>query len=160
MENNYSDEIAANSKNRQKGAVTENTDNAESSEMPTGAPPEMNCDPESDTNCEIPEPPEGFDGQMPEGMQSGGPGGMREFTAQSISTNPDAILHPVAYLAIGGGSVIIGILISYICFSKFFHLKPGQTFASKGRFIWFVVVTLVLAVGLCALGFFIPKWCS
>ena len=77
---------------------------------------------------------------------------------QQTNDNPDAIWHPVAYLAIGGASVVLGIIISYACFSKFFHLKPGQTFSKLSKFIWFIVVALVLAVGICTLGFFIPKW--
>ena len=126
-------------------------------------PPEMNCD-DSSENCEMPEPPEGFDGEMPsemqgaQGVQGGGFGGRGEFMAQATNNNPDAVWHPVAYLAMGGCSVVLAILISYACFSKFFHLKPGQTFASASKFIWFIVVAVVLSVGLCTLGFFIPKW--
>ena len=163
-----SNEIAAKTKDRQMGPVAENTSgntppakptDAEGNEIEMGTPPEMNCDSDSE-NCEMPEPPEGFDGEMPSDMQSGGFGGRGEFMTQSTNTNPDAILHPVAYLSIGAGSVVLGILISYMCFSKFFHLKPGQTFKSGARFVWFIVVALVLACGICTLGFFIPKWVS
>ncbi|MBQ6410170.1 hypothetical protein IJI18_02880 [Candidatus Saccharibacteria bacterium] len=169
MEEN--EEMIAKNNNRAMGPVAENTDNTSSTSRPTpptnsdgsemqmGTPPEMNCDSDSE-NCEMPEPPEGFDGEMPSDMQGGEPGSRGEFTTLGTNSNPDAILHPVAYLSIGAGSMILGILISYMCFSKFFHLKPGQTFASRGKFIWFIVVALVLTVGICTLGFFIPKWVS
>lgn len=121
-----------------------------------GTPPEMNCDDEE--NCEVPEMPEGMDGEMPTDMQGGGMRG--DFTVQDASSTADATLHPAAYLGIGAGSVVLGILISYACFSKFFHLKPGQTFSTLSKFIWFIVVALVLAFGICTLGYFIPVWCS
>lgn len=125
------------------------------------APPEMDCDSE-DENCEIPELPEDFDGEAPTDMQEMGPGGFGgrgEFmTAQN--TNPDAVWHPVAYLAMGGCSVILGILVSYACFSKFFHLRPGEAFKNVRRFVWFVVVALLLATGLAVLGYFVPIWIS
>ena len=171
MENTTNNEdTVAKGGNRQMGPMAENTDstsdtsrstpptNSDGSEIEMGTPPEMNCDSDSE-NCEMPEPPDGFDGEMPTDMQ-GGFGGRGEFMSQSTDNNPDAILHPAAYLAIGGCSVILGILVSYACFSRFFHLKPGQTFASRAKFIWFIVVALVFAVGVCVLGYFIPVWCS
>ena len=131
---NSNEEVIAKGGNRQMGPVAENSSgstatppvkptDAEGNEIEMGTPPEMNCDSDSE-NCEMPEPPEGFDGEMPSDTQ-GGFGGRGEFIAQS-SGNPDAILHPVAYLSIGAGSIILGILVSYMCFSKFFHLKPGR----------------------------------
>ena len=105
----------------------------------------------TDETCEMPE--------MPSGMQ-GGFGGREEFMTQDASASSDSILHPAAYLAIGGGSVVLGILISYACFSRFFHAKPGEAFSTVGKFIGFIAVALALAVGICVLGYFIPVWCS
>lgn len=123
-----------------------------------GEPPEMDCDAD-ETDCEMPEPPEGFDSsKMPSDIKGGFTGDFPGRTTQQA--NSDAILHPVAYLAIGGASVILGILVSYACFSKFFHLKPAQTFDKSSKFIWFTVVTLVIAAGLITLGYFIPVWCK
>lgn len=158
--------VAKNSNARKMGPVAENSDgssttpapptNSDGTETQMGTPPEMNCD-ENNENCEMPEPPEGFTGEMPADLQSGGFRG-GELTTQN--TNSDAILHPAAYLGIGAGSVIIGILISYACFSKFFHLKPGQTFNKLSKFIWFIVVAVVIASIICLLGYFIPVWCN
>ena len=87
-----------------------------------------------------------------------GPGGRGEFLGQ-VTASSDSVLHPVAYLAIGGGSVILGALISYACFSKFFHLKPGKTFDTMPKIIWCTVVAVLIAVGLITLGYFVPVWC-
>lgn len=120
----------------------------------TCTPPDMNCD--SDEDCLTMEPP---DGEMPSDMQGGGFGGRGEFTTQaSGNASSDSILHPAGYLAIGACGVILSILISYACFSKFFHLKPGQTFSKLSKFIWFIVVAVVLSAGICVLGYFIPVW--
>ena len=135
----------------------------DSTEM-MGQPPEMNCDDEE--NCEMPEMECGDDEtcELPdmsemEGMM-GGPGSMGEFMMEDVSGSSDSILHPVAYLAIGGCSVILGIIVSYACFSKCFHKRPGETFSKLKYFIWFIVVALLIAAGLIALGYFIPVWVS
>lgn len=121
-------------------------------EMPEefdGQPPEM-CDADSE-DCEMPE--------MPEGMQGMGPGGGRfpgEMTGQDAS--PDSVLHPVGYLALGAGSLVLSMVVVYACFSKLFHKKPGQTFDKGAKFAWYCVASLVLAAGLIALCYFIPIW--
>ncbi len=114
----------------------------ENTEM-NGTPPDM-CD-ESDEDCEMPEPP--TDGEF-----SGGPGMMQDASTSSSD------LHPAAYLSMGAGSLILAMAISYACFSKFFHKKPGETFDKKSKFIWCVVVSLILATALCVLCYFIPTW--
>ncbi|MDO4526873.1 MAG: hypothetical protein Q4B87_02155 [Candidatus Saccharibacteria bacterium] len=148
MESDNSNSIAAKDNTRQ------NTSMGQPPEMncadgETCTPPEMNCDANNE-NCEMPEMP-----AMNGGF--GGFGGGRGTMMMAQGTT-DSILHPAAYLAIGGGGVILGILISYACFSKFFRLKPGQTFSSLAKFIWFVVVALLIAVGVGVLGYFIPVW--
>ena len=122
-----------------------------------GTPPEMNCetDESGETNCEPPALPEGEEGQMPSEMGGGFGGG---FMGQQVATSSEAVWHPAAYLAMGGGSVVLALVISYACFSKFFHLRPGQTFSSGGKFWAFVGVAVAIAVGLCVLGYFIPVW--
>lgn len=116
-----------------------------------GEMPEM-CDP-SDDDCEMPELPEGEAGMM---------GGMGGFGGGEFTTQPgyadETTLHPVAYLAMGGCSVILSIVIVYAYFSKCFHLKPGQTFNTAAKFIWACVAALVLAAGLITLCYFIPIW--
>lgn len=165
MDNDNSNEdTIAKGEARQMGPLGGNSDSSQPT-RPTdsengqmGTPPDMNCEEDSE-ECEVPELPEDFDGEIPEDIQGGGFGGGRgEFMTQNTNSNSDAILHPAAYLAIGGGSVILGILISYVCFSRCFHLRPGETFASKTKFIWFVVVAIMLAVGISVLGYFIPVW--
>ena len=168
---NNSEGIIAKGGNRQMGPVAENSEdssstarptpptNTDRSEMQMGTPPEMDCDIE-DESCEMPEPPEGFDGEMPSEITGGFGGGRGSFTTQDANSNPDAVWHPVAYLAIGASSVILSILISYACFSRCFHLRPGETFSKLSKFMWFVLVAVVLTIGLCVLGFFIPKWTS
>ena len=166
MENGNNEDVIAKNETRQMRPSTNDSDGSNSTRpsMPpnmncedgeTCEPPEINCDSDSE-NCEIPEPPEGFDGEMPEEIQNMRPSG-KEFVSQ-MAKSSDSVLHPVAYLAIGGCSVIMGILVSYAIFSKFFHLKPGQTFSQLSKFIWFIVVVLVIAAGLIALGYFIPVW--
>ena len=119
-------------------------------------PPDMNCS-EEDETCEMPTPPEGFDGTAPSEMQGGGfGGGMRGEMMQTGST--DSVLHPVGYLTLGGVSVVLATVISYACFSKCFHLKPAQTFSSGLKFLAFLGVVLAVAVGLMALGYFVPIW--
>lgn len=158
------DTVAAKGGARQMGPMAENTtgDSTTTPTAPTdgengqmGQPPEMNCDPTSE-ECEM---PEGFDGEMPTDMQGGGFGGRGEMMMQNAGgSTSEAILHPAAYLSIGAGGVVLGLLISYMCFSKFFHLKPGQAFSKLSKFIWFMVVALVITVGICLLGYFIPVW--
>ena len=133
------------------------SDSTESGEMPAmpedfdGEMPEM-CD-SDDEDCEMPE--------MPGDMQ-GGPGGDGNFPGEMTmeSGSSDSILHPVAYLALGGVSVIISMVIMYTCFSKFFHKKPGQTFDKGSKFAWYLVGSIVLAAGLIALCYFVPTWVS
>jgi len=130
-----------------------NTSDENTGEMPEefdGQPPEM-CDPE-DEDCEMPEPPEGFTGTPP--GDGNFPGAM---TGQDTGSS-DSILHPVGYLALGGTSVVVAMVIVYACFSKFFHKKPGQTFDKGSKFAWYCVTSLVLAAGLIALCYFIPVW--
>lgn len=160
MKNDNSESIAARNNTRQRDMVAENSS---SEDMGMGQPPEMNCaDGETCTppemncadgeTCEMPEMPAGgTNGEF--GGFGGGRGEM-----MTVQGTTDSILHPAAYLAIGGGGVLLGLLISYACFSKFFHLKPGQTFSSLSKFVWFIVVALLIAVGIGALGYFIPVW--
>ena len=138
--NNENEDIIAKNKNKQM--------------KPTETPPDANCDLDTE-ECETMEPPEDFDGEMPSDLQDRGLRG-KEFMMQPA--NPETTLHPAIYLAIGGGSVILGILVSYVCFSRFFRLKPDQTFSALPKFIWFVVVVLVIATGICLLGYFAPTW--
>ncbi len=136
-------------------AKPEGDTNTNSNEAPAkpenadGEAPEM-CNPE-DEGCEVPEMPNGEQG----GPNGGGPG---EMTMASGSS--DSILHPVAYLALGGGSVIISMVIMYACFSKFFHKKPGQTFDKGAKFAGYCVGSIILAAGIIALCYFIPIWVS
>ena len=169
------DEVAARTGREMRGPVAENSegtsdsgtvarptapsDSTNSGQAPAemGTPPEMNCetDESGETNCEPPALPEGEEGQMPSEMGGGFRGGFME---QQVATSSEAVWHPAAYLAMGGGSVVLGLVISYACFSKFFHLRPGQTFSSRGKFLAFVGVAVAIAVGLCVLGYFIPVW--
>jgi len=169
-----SEEIA---KTKQKGGpMAENSDNtntktvsptkpsdatdgdaSETSTMPAdmGEAPEMNCEENEDgeTTCEPPEMPEdmeGFEGRPMEGEFPG------ELTSGSGSS--DSILHPVAYLSLGAGSVILSTIIMYACFSNFFHKKPAATFDKWQKFMWFIVALVVLSVGLITLCYFIPIW--
>ena len=131
---------------------TSTSDTSQMSEEFDGQPPEM-CDPE-DEDCEMPEPPEGMTGM--------GPGGDGNFpgatTGQDVST--DSVLHPIGYLSLGAGSVIVAMVITYACFSKFFHKKPGQTFDKGSKFAWYCVASIALAAGLIALCYFVPIWAS
>lgn len=160
---NQTSEVAM--KGKMRGPVAVESEGASSGTRPTpptdapeefdGEMPEM-CNPEDD-DCEVPEMPEGFDG---EGFM-GGFGGRGDFNPMEMQeTSSDAILHPVAYLALGGCSVILSIVIIYACFSKCFHKKPGETFDTLSKFIWFVAASIVLAAGLITLCYFIPVWVS
>lgn len=124
-------------------------------------PGEMNCteDEDGETNCEMPEPPEGFDGQMPGNM---GPGGMMggRFPGETVQASSDSILHPVGYLTLGAGSVILALVISYVIFSHCFKKRPGKAFSSLQKFLYFILVALVIAAGLIALSYFVPIWVS
>ncbi len=140
---------------------TDATD-GDSSEMPamptdTGEAPEMNCEENEDgeTNCEPPEMPEDM-----EGFEGGPMGG--EFTGEVAAGggSSDSVLHPVAYLSLGAGSVLLSTVIMYACFSNFFHKKPAATFDKWQKFMWFVVAMAVLSAGLIALCYFVPIWVS
>ncbi|MBQ2643535.1 hypothetical protein IJG11_01290 [Candidatus Saccharibacteria bacterium] len=133
-----------------------------SSEMPAmsgemGEMPEMNCEESEDgeTNCEPPEMPEGMEGF------EGGPMGDGNFPGemlQQTTTSNDSILHPVAYLSLGAGSVILSTVMMYTCFSNFFHKKPAATFDKWQKFMWFVIATVVLSAAIITLCYFIPIW--
>lgn len=146
METKNSDEETIARKDSNK--TTENTN--DSSENDKMQPPDINCTDEE--NCEPPEMPSGDFMGKPDGDM-----GRREFMMQDFN-NSDAILHPAAYLTIGGGSVIIGILISYAIFSKFFNLKPEKVFGVPTKITWFIIVSILIAAGLIALGYFVPIW--
>ena len=127
---------------------------------PSGERPEKPTEMEG----EMPEMPEDFDGEMPEmpsgemGEMPGMPGGDGEMMAVQETTSSDSVLHPVGYLALGAGSVILSMIVIYACFSNFFHKKPGETFSSKKNFILYIVASVILAAGLIALCYFIPTW--
>lgn len=128
---------------------------AEPGEM--GEMPEMNCEEseDSEANCEPPTPPEDMDGF--EGGPMGG-GGFPGNTTQQTTAPSDNILHPVAYLSLGAGSVILSTVIMYACFSNFFHKKPAVTFDKWQKFMWFVIAAVVLSVALIMLCYFVPAW--
>lgn len=143
---------------------TKPTNDAESGENDTmpgemGEMPEMNCE-ESESgeaNCEPPTPPENMEGFEGGPMGSGGfPG---EATQQNTASS-DSILHPVAYLSLGAGSVILSTVIMYACFSNFFHKKPAATFNKWQKFMWFIIAILVMSAALIILCYFVPTWIS
>lgn len=143
---------------------TKPTNDAESGEngaMPgeMGEMPEMNCE-ESESgeaNCEPPTPPENM-----EGFEGGpmGSGGFPGEATQQTTTPSDNVLHPVAYLSLGAGSVILSTIIMYACFSNFFHKKPAATFNKWQKFMWFIIAILVMSAALIILCYFMPTWIS
>lgn len=146
---------------------TKSTNDAESGEndaMPAGPGemgemPEMDCEESegSEANCEPPTPPENMEGF------EGGPMGSGEFpgeTTQQNTASSDSILHPVAYLSLGAGSVILSTIIMYACFSNFFHKKPAATFNKWQKFMWFIIAILVMSAALIILCYFMPTWIS
>lgn len=143
---------------------TKPTNDAESGEngaMPgeMGEMPEMNCE-ESESgeaNCEPPTPPENM-----EGFEGGpmGSGGFPGEAIQQTTTPSDNVLHPVAYLSLGAGSVILSTIIMYACFSNFFHKKPAATFNKWQKFMWFIIAILVMSAALIILCYFVPTWIS
>ena len=146
---------------------TKPTNDAESGEngaMPAGPEemgemPEMNCE-ESESgeaNCEPPTPPESMEGF--EGGPMGG-GGFPGDTTQQTTTPSDNVLHPVAYLSLGAGSVILSTVIMYACFSNFFHKKPAATFNKWQKFMWFIIAILAMSAALIILCYFVPTWIS
>ena len=145
----------ANSSGESTSTPPTGNESGEASEMPPmGEMPEMNC--EDEENCEMPEPPEGFDeSQMRQGF--GGMGTKGEMM-QTQETSNGSSLHPAAYLAMGGGSVILAIIIAYACFSGFFRKRPGETFSSLKKFLLCMLVAAVIAVLLATLCYFIPVW--
>ena len=124
-----------------------------------GEMPKMNCteNEDSEANCEPPTPPGG--------MEEFGGGPMRgenfpgETTQQSTASS-DSILHPVAYLSLGAGSVILSTVIMYACFSNFFHKKPAATFNKWQKFMWFIIAILIMSAALIILCYFVPTWIS
>ena len=159
-------EVAAKTGREMRGPIANNSseststpptgnESGEASEMPPmGEMPEMNC--EDEENCEMPEPPEGFDeSQMGQGFRGMG---TRGEMMQTQETSNGSSLHPAAYLAMGGGSVILAIIIAYACFSRFFRKRPGETFSSLKKFLLCMLVTAVIAVLLATLCYFIPVW--
>lgn len=125
------------------------TDGTTGTQEMTGEPPEM-LGGEMPEDMEGMEPPEGMEGMTP-------PDG--NFPGQTTATTENT-WHPVAYLSLGAGSLLISTIIIYLCFSNFCHKKPAQTFDTKQKFIWFVLTTLILTVGLITLCYFIPIWTS
>ncbi len=116
-----------------------------------GEMPEM-CDPESETECEMPE--------MPQDMMNGGFAGRGEMREMMMADSnvSSGTLHPGAYISMGGGAVIVGILISYVIISAGFTKKPGEAFRSLKRFLVFVGVSIVIAVLIGVLCYFVPVW--
>ena len=143
---------------------TKPTNDAESGENGTmpgemGEMPAMNCE-ESESgeaNCEPSSPPESMEGFEGGPMGGGGfPGG----TTQQTTTPSDNVLHPVAYLSLGAGSVILSTVIMYACFSNFFHKKPAATFNKWQKFMWFIIAALIMSAALITLCYFVPTWIS
>ncbi len=124
-----------------------------------GGMPEMNCteNEDSEANCEPPTPPESMEGF--EGGPMGG-GGFPGDTTQQTTTPSDNVLHPVAYLSLGAGSVILSTVIMYACFSNFFHKKPAATFNKWQKFMWFIIAILIMSAALIILCYFVPTWIS
>lgn len=114
-----------------------------------GEMPEMPECEEGDEDCEIPE--------MPEGME-GGPGGGSMPGEMMLDANSSNNWHPAAYLGMGAGSVILSMVIMYVCFSNFFHKKSGQTFDKWQKFAIYCGASAVLATGFAVLCYFIPTW--
>lgn len=124
-----------------------------------GEMPEMNCteNEDSEANCEPPTPPEGME------EFSGGPmggGGFLDDITQQTTTPSDNVLHPVAYLSLGAGSVILSTVIMYACFSNFFHKKPAAIFNKWQKFMWFIIAALIMSAALIILCYFVPTWIS
>ena len=140
---------------------TNDTESGENGAMPgeMGEMPEMNCEESEsgETNCEPPTPPEGMEGF--EGGPMGG-GGFPGDTTQQTTTPSDNVLHPVAYLSLGAGSVILSTVIMYACFSNFFHKKPSATFDKWQKFMWFIIAALIMSAALIILCYFVPTWIS
>ena len=143
---------------------TSDTESGENGAMPAGPGemgemPEMNCE-ESESgeaNCEPPTPPESMEGF--EGGPMGG-GGFPGDTTQQTTTPSDNVLHPVAHLSLGAGSVILSTVIMYACFSNFFHKKPAATFNKWQKFMWFIIAALIMSAALIILCYFVPTWIS
>ena len=84
---------------------------------------------------------------------------MEKLNNLSISSS-DSILHPVTYLSLGAGSVILSTVIMYACFSNFFHKKPAATFNKWQKFMWFIIAALIMSAALIILCYFVPTWIS
>ena len=119
---------------------------------------ESNCvgDESGQTNCAPPEKPDSKKPSMVDTRPDESDGVMT--IGELDSHHNDGSLHPVAYLAIGAFSIILGIIVSYAIFSRFFHRRPYETFGSKGKFFGFIGVAVVIAVIIITLAFFIPIW--
>ena len=124
----------------------------------TTPPTKPTSDTESgEANCEPPTPPESMEGF--EGGPMGG-GGFPGDTTQQTTTPSDNVLHPVAHLSLGAGSVILSTVIMYACFSNFFHKKPAATFNKWQKFMWFIIAALIMSAALIILCYFVPTWIS
>lgn len=124
-----------------------------------GEMPEMNCteNEDSEANCEPPTPPEGME-EFGGGPMGGG--GFLDDITQQTTTPSDNVLHPVAYLSLGAGSVILSTVIMYACFSNFFHKKPAAIFNKWQKFMWFIIAALIMSAALIILCYFVPTWIS
>lgn len=158
------DETNSSAKTTPPTKPTGDTESGENGAMPAGPGemgemPEMNCEESegSEANCEPPTPPESMEGF--EGGPMGG-GGSPGDTTQQTTTPSNNVLHPVAYLSLGAGSVILSTVIMYACFSNFFHKKPAATFNKWQKFMWFVIAALIMSAALIILCYFVPTWIS
>lgn len=135
------------------------TTDAEPSDENRPEPPkdETNCvwDESGQTNCTPPKKPDDSE-PLTEGLDPGEysemtpPPGREPFYGEA--------LHPTYYLIFGAFSIIIGIIVSYTVFSRFFHRRPYETFSTKGKFFGFIGVALATAVAVMLFAYFIPVW--
>ena len=119
---------------------------------------ESNCigDESGQTNCTPPEKPDGKEPPMSDVKSEGSDGVMT--VGELDPHHNDGSLHPIAYLAIGAFGIILGIVVSYAIFSRFFHRRPYETFSSKGKFFGFIGVAVAIAAIIIVLAYFIPIW--
>jgi hypothetical protein len=119
---------------------------------------ESNCigDESGQTNCTPPEKPDGKEPSMVDTRPDESDGIMT--IGELDPRHNDGSLHPVAYLAIGAFSIILGTIVSYVIFSRFFHRRPYETFSSKGKFFGFIGVAVAIAALVIVLAYFMPIW--